>query len=642
MKNFKSIMLGMQAQSKSFLNRLYVDHYSSDPEAIEDEKVFTCRSLDFWFQGTGRRNAEKVLMMIALPTEGLANIVCKGKRTDDSISASGLENDVAPVGTYLLGKLEPRIQEWNENNKNDNKAREKAQFFVQKPGNRMLRRSGLTFDERRGKFVLRMLFQVPLINGVSVNGKAAYRGVADILDLVEDCLARLDQNEMKQYVDTYRRQQQIRSFLKANGYCAFVANGSILPREKDSDRPLRSAIPFTSPKELEVEIPLPDENSEAYDVGAVAGDACTDLGTAGYGETQTSITGMAIPCGITVITGGGYSGKSTLLDALEAGIYDHVPGDGREYVIAEKSALKVCAEDGRPVSQIDLSAFFRFLPGKPLEDFSTEHASGSVSQASNILEAVCGGSQLLLIDEDKSATNFMIRDQMMRLLVEDEPIIPFTERVTELWKEQGVSTILVIGGSSEYLHLADQVILMKNFSPCMITGAVKELLQTQDVRTNKKTRQFKVADDMDMQESMGAVAKTELQECLPAVNWQFSRRLLVKETSQPFLFFRTVETENEKKVILDEYSADVTMLTAMSSHEQLCTLTVVMERLLTDPQGVDREIMENVAVFLEDLLKKGKTGSIMPETQSWFYEEIRPLDALCCINRMRGAEFKND
>lgn len=134
MKNFKSIMLGMQAQSKSFLNRLYVDHYSSDPEAIEDEKVFTCRSLDFWFQGTGRRNAEKVLMMIALPTEGLANIVCKGKRTDDSISASGLENDVAPVGTYLLGKLEPRIQEWNENNKNDNKAREKAQFFVQSRG----------------------------------------------------------------------------------------------------------------------------------------------------------------------------------------------------------------------------------------------------------------------------------------------------------------------------------------------------------------------------------------------------------------------------------------------------------------------------------------------------------------------------
>ncbi|MBR4733928.1 MAG: hypothetical protein IK081_14295 [Lachnospiraceae bacterium] len=602
MKKFKSIMLGLQAQSKSFLNRLYVDHYSSDPEAIEDEKVFTYRSLGFWFQGTGRRNAEKVLMMIALPTEGLLNDACEGKLADGAASVGSLENDVVPVGTYLLGKLEPRIQEWNENNKNDNKAREKAQFFVQKPGNRMLRRSGLAFDERRRKLVLRMLFQVPLINGVSVNGKAACRGVTELLDLVEETILCMDQEELKTYVRTYRRQQQIRSFLKANGYCAFVANGSILPREKDSDEPMQGAIPFASPKELEVEIPLAEDQNEEWK---------------GDGANQTSITGMAIPCGITVITGGGYSGKSTLLDALEAGIYDHVPGDGREYVIAENSALKVYAEDGRPVSQLNLSAFFKFLPGKPLEAFSTEHASGSVSQASSILEAVSGGSKLLLIDEDKSATNFMIRDHMMRLLVDDEPIIPFTERVTELWKKKGVSTILVIGGSSEYLPLADQVILMKNFCPCMITGKVKELLQTRERRNG-----------------------SEIPESTE--KWQFSRRLMVKETSQPFLFFRTVETENERKVILDEYSADVTMLTAMSTHEQLCTLTVVMERLLTDPQGVDREILENVAAFLEDLLKKGKTGSIMPETQSWFYEEIRPLDALCCINRMRGAEFIKD
>ena len=114
---------------------------------------------------------------------------------------------------------------------------------------------------------------------------------------------------------------------------------------------------------------------------------------------------------------------------------------------------------------------------------------------------------------------------------------------------------------------------------------------------------------------------------------------MVRETSQPFLLFQTVETENEKKVILDDYSADVTMLTALSTHEQLCTLTVVMERLLTDPEGMSREILENVQDFLEDLLVRGRTGSLMPETQSWFYEEIRPLDALCCINRMRGAEF---
>ena len=595
MKRFKNIILGLQAQSKASLSWLYVDSYTKDPNLTEDEKVFSHGSLDFWFQGTGRRNAERVLMMVAIP-----------------MKAPG--NDAIPMGTYLLTCLEPVIRAWSEDNKNDSKAREKAQFFVQASGNRMLRRSGMSYDAAFERFVLRMLFQVPLINAVSVNGKAAYRGVAEILELIEGCVAHIDGKEMENYIRTYRWQCEIRRYLGEHGLCAFVANGSILPREKDSSNPMQSAIPFVSPKECEVTIEL-------------------------EGAGKTVITGMGIPNGITVITGGGYSGKSTLLDALEAGIYDHVPGDGREFVLADRSALKVYAEDGRPVSMLDLSAFFKFLPGKPLEEFCTPHASGSVSQASNIIEAVGGGSKLLLIDEDKSATNFMIRDQIMRLIVEDETIIPFTERVKELWKEKGVSTILVIGGSSEYLHLADQVILMKDFCPRMITGAVKKLVEAQKL---KQTQELVEAQELKQVKELvrpKGFVQTEEESSLPGASWQVSRRLLVKETSQPFMFFRTVETENEKKVILDEYSADVTMLTALSTHEQLCTVTVAMERLLTDPSGKNREVLENVREFLEDLFVKGKTGSIMPETQSWFYEEIRPLDALCCINRMRGATF---
>ncbi|MCR4598714.1 MAG: ABC-ATPase domain-containing protein [Acetatifactor sp.] len=568
MRDFKSLMCKMQGQNKTNLRWLYVDSFSTDPDCIEDEKVFNYNSFSFWFQGTGRRSAERILMMIALPVE------------------ANREEEI-PVSTFLLKRIGPIVRAWSEENQNDNKAREKAQFFVQAPGNRMLRRNGLTYDEKRNKYVLRLLFQVPLINGVSVNGKAAARAVSELLALLEECMLKLDHAQLEAYVNTYQKQQQIREFLREKGYCAFVANGSILPREKDGDAPMQGAIPFVSPKECEITIELKDHSA--------------------------TFRGMGIPSGITVITGGGYSGKSTLLDSLEAGIYDHVPGDGREYVIAERSALKVYAEDGRPVSELDLSAFFKFLPGKPLESFSTEHASGSVSQASSILEAVSGGSRLLLIDEDKSATNFMIRDRMMRLLVEDEPIIPFTERITELWKEKGVSTILVIGGSSEYLRLADQVILMKDFRPSVITEQVRDLIR--------------------------ASVENAWNDALAPANWIDTRRLLVKETSQPFLFFRTVETENEKKVILDEFSADVTMLTALSTHEQLCTLTIVMERLLTDPEGKNREILVNVQDYLEDLLIHGKTGSIMPETQSWFYEEIRPLDALCCINRMRGAEF---
>ncbi|MBQ9488512.1 MAG: hypothetical protein IKO03_03850 [Lachnospiraceae bacterium] len=605
MKDFKKIMLGMQAQSKTYLSRLYVDKFTKNPELLEDEKIYIYRSLSFWFQGTGWRNAEKIIMMVLLPVKA-------------SVA------DVIPVGTYLLNRLAPMIQAWSEENKNDDKAREKAQFFVQNTGNRMLRRSGMTYNEAKGGFVLRMLFQVPLINAVSVNGKAAYRSVADLLNLIEECITTTDAQAKEAYVRTYRRQQRIRQFMKENGYCAFVANGSILPREKDGNEPMRGATPFVAPKELEVLIDLSE-------TGVSDGESEQGASVDGAWKDRQIIRGMGIPRGITVITGGGYSGKSTLLDALEAGIYDHVPGDGREYVLSEESALKVYAEDGRPVSGLDMSAFFRFLPGKSLLDFSTDHASGSVSQASNILEAVGGGSQLLLIDEDKSATNFMIRDQMMRLLVEDEPIIPFTERVQELWQEKQVSTILVIGGSSEYLRLADQVILMKDYKPHVITERVKELL-----KLSAESRQWQVkAGSMS---SEAALAET--WESYEPATWQFSRRLLVKETSQPFLFFRTVETENEKKVILDEYSADVTMLTAMTSHEQLCTLTVIMEHLLTDLSGAEHEILENVKAFLEELLTRGKTGSIMPETQCWFYEEIRPLDALCCINRMRGVTFK--
>ena len=610
MSDFKSILLKMQGQSKTSLRWLYVDAFSGNPDSIEEEKVFTHGSTTFWFQGTGRRNPERIVMMVALPMEAK-------------------KEEAIPVSTYLLNKIVPMVKAWTEENKNDNKEREKAKFFVQDPGNRMLRRNGITYDEVKGKYVLRLLFQVPLINALSVNGKAAYRGVKELLDLLEELMHSLDLAELNTYVRTYRRQQQIRSYLKANGYCAFIANGSILPRQKDGDEPMQGAIPFLSPKESEIEIELaPDE---VMDGESKAG----ETNEAGFWDAKptgrTIIRGMGIPCGVTVITGGGYSGKSTLLDSLEAGIYDHVPGDGREFVIAERSALKVYAEDGRPVSELNLSAFFKFLPGRPLEAFSTEHASGSVSQASNILEAVCGGSRLLLIDEDKSATNFMIRDRMMRLLVEDEPIIPFTERVTELWRERGVSTILVIGGSSEYLRLADQVILMKDFTPSMITEKVKELVRASEGKEWSGEEIRKVLEG-------GRLG--EVRESLAPASWIDSRKLLVKETSQPFLFFRTVETENEKKVILDDYSADVTLLTALSTHEQLCTLTVVMERLLTDPEGKGREILENVKNYLEDLMCSGKTGSIMPETQSWFYEEIRPLDALCCINRMRGAEFR--
>ena len=227
-----------------------------------------------------------------------------------------------------------------------------------------------------------------------------------------------------------------------------MANGSILPRAKGTDLPMTDAIPFQSAPEDEI-------------------------GIAG-------VRGMGIRRGVTVITGGGYSGKSTLLDAISAGIYDHAAGDGRELCITDESAVTVSAEDGRAVSRVNISPFIRWLPGGDPADFSTVHASGSTSQAANIMEAVDGGARLLLIDEDRSATNFMIRDRMMKELIEREPITPFTDRVGEL-SRRGVSTVLVIGGSGEYLSVADRIYRMDEYRISDVTAQSRRICETYGV-----------------------------------------------------------------------------------------------------------------------------------------------------------------
>ncbi|MBR7100915.1 MAG: ABC-ATPase domain-containing protein [Clostridia bacterium] len=253
----------------------------------------------------------------------------------------------------------------------------------------------------------------------------------DLPDAVDRFISEFDYCGLYKVIELAERQQKIRAYLKNSEYCAFIANGSVLPRRKGTDLPLENAIPFKSTAEDEIEI--------------------------------CGIRGMGIKKGVTVITGGGYSGKSTLLDAISAGIYNHVLGDGRELCITDENAVTVSAEDGRSISHLNISPFIKWLPNGNTSDFSTHHASGSTSQAANIMEAIDTGSTLLLIDEDRSATNFMIRDKMMKELISKEPITPFTDRARELYKSLGVSTILVIGGSGEYLSVADRVYLMEDY-----------------------------------------------------------------------------------------------------------------------------------------------------------------------------------
>lgn len=278
-----------------------------------------------------------------------------------------------------------------------------------------------------------------------------------LFDILPGCVhaslyfQKINKNRLKAAIELCEDQQYIREQLPVLGLCAFLANGSILPRQSGvSDRPMQAAVPFKSPASMEVTLDLPNRGS---------------------------VTGMGIPKGITLFVGGGYHGKSTVLQALQYGVYNHIGGDGRELVVTDESAWKLRSEDGRSVTGVDISPFIRQLPGRrDTRHFSTEDASGSTSQAANLMESMESGSTLLLIDEDTSATNFMIRDKLMQQVVapEEEPIIPFIERVRSLYEDFGISSVIVAGSSGSYFHVADTIVQMKEYVPYDITGRARE------------------------------------------------------------------------------------------------------------------------------------------------------------------------
>ena len=271
-----------------------------------------------------------------------------------------------------------------------------------------------------------------------------------------------DQERARAFVDCIDNQESIRCQLEALGLTAFIADGSILPRSSGaSDRPLsrERAQPFQAPDSLRVSIPVPHPVSQD-------------------GRSTNSLTGLGIPKGVTLIVGGGYHGKSTVLRALERGVYPHVPEDGREYVVTTERAVKIRAEDGRFIERVDISGFINNLPyGQETARFSTDNASGSTSQAAAILEAVEVGATALLLDEDTSATNFMVRDARMQALVHKahEPITPFVDRVRELYERHGVSTVLVMGGCGDYFDVADTVVAMQAYQSLDVTKEAQRI-----------------------------------------------------------------------------------------------------------------------------------------------------------------------
>ncbi len=323
------------------------------------------------------------------------------------------------------------------------------------PGPEILKRTGCEISNV-GAVRLRLEAGFPA-NGRRIQSRQLEKMLVEFLPRVVSNTLYYDKTKERQYrqvAELAEDQRFIRGELKKRNLVAFVANGAILPRESGvSSRPMKQAVAFESPKSLEITLQLPNK-----------------------GE----IKGMGIPQGITMIVGGGFHGKSTLLKALEVGVYNHVFGDGREYVITDESAVKLRAEDGRSIQQVDISMFINNLPnGKDTSCFSTEDASGSTSQAANVVEAMEAGSKLFLVDEDTSATNFMIRDELMQKVVHSnmEPITPFSLRVRQLYEKAHISTMLVAGSSGSYFYEADHIIQMKEYQPEDITEMAKAAAQ---------------------------------------------------------------------------------------------------------------------------------------------------------------------
>lgn len=307
------------------------------------------------------------------------------------------------------------------------------------PGQEILERSTVTVDPSN-HVEIRLRVGLPASGRRALGNRAAEILCDELPELLKQLMEHLDRRALTDHIQCLEDSVHLRSQLEEFELVAFVADGSALARRSGNDaRRLDNGQVFRSPDSLAVEL---------------------------ESRHRGKVRGMGIPVGVTLIVGGGYHGKSTLLRALALGVYDHVPGDGREAVVTRSDAMKVRAEDGRSVRGVDVSAFIGSLPGgQGTRAFSSEEASGSTSQAAAIIEAIELGTKAILLDEDTSATNLLIRDDRMRELIpaSSEPLIPLRERIPWLRQHHRCSLVMVMGGSGDYFDVADTVIAMEHY-----------------------------------------------------------------------------------------------------------------------------------------------------------------------------------
>ena len=571
-----------------------------DPEICEivSDPTYLCGNISVTIGYSNRRAFDMPSLLWKIPVE--------------EMGLSDPELHTAAVADYCYRMLIPYIDELNAEIYNRNKPRnETGWYYMSSFGGEILERNTSYFETlpEAGQSWLCIRMQVQLTpKFIKKTIKMLVSSLPDAICTYVKDFEKLHSEEVQQVAALSLKQAELREWLKTGDYCAFIANGSVLPRDSKTGLKPEGALPFMSPAEDEIE-------------------AC-------------GIRGMGVRKGVTVITGGGYSGKSTVLDAISAGIYDHALGDGRELCITDASAVTIAAEDGRCVKNLDISPFIRWIPGGNPCDFSTEHASGSTSQAANILEALDSGAKLLLIDEDRSATNFMIRDELMKELISREPIIPFTERVNDLYRECGLSTILVIGGSGEYLSVADRVYLMDEYVMYNVTEKAKILAQRDTVKL----------------ESAGSesnhVAKRAAVTSAPVFNGWHQSRVLTTAGFTAFpegKFQERLEVSETGYILIGEEKLDTGGIFGLICDEQRNAMGFMLRLLETrynNPWDNRKIEIALDIVKLVDELYESIAGQGLDSIYSGNFPECgrnlavpRKVDFLALIYRMRKTEY---
>lgn len=481
----------------------------------------------------------------------------------------------------LLRRFAKEIEDYSFKAKGSGKS---GLMTVSHPGQEILERSACEMNPQSGDIVLRMEIGFPA-NGRTINSRELEKILFDFMPkcVAKSLYARAYKSELLQKnADLAEDQTYIRAQLKEQGLVAFIANGSILPRESGvSKKPMREAVSFESPVAMEVTMKLPHA-----------------------GEKK----GMGIRKGITLIVGGGYHGKSTLLKAIELGVYNHIAGDGREYVITDETAMKVRAEDGRSIHNVDISMFINHLPnGKDTTQFQTEDASGSTSQAANIIEAMEAGTGVFLIDEDTSATNFMVRDELMQRVVsrESEPITPFVDRICELYEKHGISTILVAGSSGSYFHKADTIVQMDCYHPVDITNLAKE---------------------------EAAHYPLTVEDVTPAMAPTFDRRPRPVKVDDRKM---KIKTNGCDTILIGHDAIDMRYVEQLVDHEQMSALGAMMAQLITKSMDGKKTITELVDLVEKQFEQKGFSSLSGGSYVSSNMARTRRQEMFACLNRYR-------